>query len=276
MPLFLDRDQLYDTIQRELPEDVYPHGDPQAFMSTKESFASARVLEDAYAVLRRVWVNFFPQDADEEITKHEVAHLGAVQDASQSLDDRRAAVLAQMRDQSSCSRWDLLMRAVAFLPAGTPARILGWAEIYAGGWELGARGLGFDTYLGGFEQPMLESEATYREYAVDQPDVAMLPWDGAPAMPWATAQQIAYTYELRIYGYTLSAAERAKLDELLSRNEYGRDAHVIRDGLALAGEALLAPLDAVSQLINKKAGYPAVYSDDASPTGYKGWGTYDG
>jgi hypothetical protein len=148
--------------------------------------------------------------------------------------------------------------------------------MFTPGWKIGHSGLGINTYLGGFMEPILANLDDYRANALAQPSVAMLPWAGTPTYSWAMAQNIAYTYELRIYGYALPAGLLSALDLMLSRNEYARDKHIIRDNLSRVSEALIESLSPVDQLVNVTEGYPAVFTDSGSSSGYSGWSLFDG
>ena len=60
MPDFLQRQDIYNLLERENPEDVYPHsGDPSNFLSTAENDSVAKVVEDAYTNLQVIYRNIF-------------------------------------------------------------------------------------------------------------------------------------------------------------------------------------------------------------------------
>lgn len=249
MPVFLTQSQLYRLIQRELPEDVYPHsGDPSVYLSTADSASQAEMIANVYEALQQAYDNQWPQHANEDgIAMHEVARFGKIS-TGLSLSDRRLRVLAKMRALPSMSDPDLTALVQGFLPtdattnasAGVLAALAANGEtqetmpvhvvLYAynalgNTWRLGLSELGVDTILGG---------GMRAPAGVDVCDLAAADL-GLTEDEMQDARLNAYFYEVRIYdGDTdtvVDAQTLATIEEELLGSEPARSQHLIRSGL---------------------------------------------
>lgn len=259
MPLFLSRAQLYRLLKREEPEDVYADGAPSAFFTTAEQDSVAQVLATAQSNLERIYANFFPQSADEKLADWEMTAFARLAPSTLTTQQRRDSLVAKLRERPSISLWTVLTAVLEMLPAGTPVRIVPWAKSKAG-WQLGVSELGIDTVLGPGPQPILPAPEDYCSNSADQ--------DG---QAWADWQNVAYGFDVRIYGYTLSAQQSILLDLLLRAKEPARSKHYVYDNLVLADEALTVAATDIGEFTT---GFGAVYKDSGSSTGYSAWNLY--
>lgn len=216
-------------MQRELPEDVYPDGQPAQFYSTASVYAKAKALETAYNNLNKIYNNFFPATADEQIADWEEKVFGAQLDSSLSLADRRTAVITKIRTQRSTRPDDMKAIVYDVIPNSVIVEIVEWNCDGEAGWVLDVSQLGISTILNAFNglTPIGNHDLcglTAADYGLSQEGF--------------TDYQIqAYTYEVRIYGYTLTALERETIDAKLTVGEPARSAHVITDGLDYATQS---------------------------------------
>lgn len=221
MPDFLDRQRLYRALQRELPEDVYPDGAPSGFYSTADMDSVADCAATGYANLERVYENYFPQDADERIDAWEVKAFGYNLPASLTLQERRDRVVAKLRARNGISKPDIVDVVKSIIGTDKTVEIREWG-CADGGWMLDISQLDIETILNG--QNLVDATGAL---LCEGPPSAY----GKTDAEWAEMQEEAYTYDVLIYGYTLSAAERRTLDETLDAAEPARSTHHILDGL---------------------------------------------
>lgn len=222
MPIFLTQDQVYRLLQREMPPgDVYPDGPATAYFSTADQFAFAGRVGDAYANLAKIYRNYSPVSADTNLSDHEFLNFGYTLDSSLSLEERRARVLAKIRLRRRTTPTDLLLTVYTILNSNILVEIVEWGT-GTQGWMLDVSQLDIDTILNEFNGlertgPNL-CQLDAADYGMTQDEFTRL-------------QNQAYTYEVRIYGYTLTADERARLDQVLNEAEPARSRHIIVDGL---------------------------------------------
>jgi len=239
MALFLTQQTLYRVIQRELPEDVYPDsGRPADFLSTAESWAQAKAFESFYGKLEENYDNQWPQTADASgIEQLELAHFGRLS-TGLSLEERAARLLRKYRELPSLSQADLTVIVERELPDGTPVELVGWnTDIGGGSWHLGVSELGVTTIIGGSGAHAypLGTDLCLQ----DGSDV------GLSAQDWTEYRENAYTYEVRIYEYTPTAAELEAIEQVLNLSEAARDRHITMTNVAAADFAnpYLPPMD---------------------------------
>ena len=221
MPIFLTQQQVYRAIQRELPQGVYPDGPPSAFFSTADSWATAKVISDAYSNQSRIYDNYFPNYTVESIGDWESLILGQAGDSSMTIQQRRDRVIARIRSQRRTTPDDMLATVYTVLDSSVLVEI---AEACCGGtgWVLDESQLDISTILNEFNG--LERVG---------PDLCTLTAAdyGLTDQEFADLQAQAYQYEVRIYGYVLTPAQRSVLDAALSAAEPARSRHIIIDGL---------------------------------------------
>ena len=221
MPKFLSREEVYRILQRELPPNVYPDGAPSGFYSTADMDSVADVAATGYANLERIYDNIFPQSADERLNDWEITAFGKLLEANLSLEERRDRVITKIRARKGITKRDMEEAVLSIIGSDKLMEIIEWG-CRDGGWQLDESQLDINTFLNG--QNLVDvtgsmiCEADPSEY-------------GKTEEEWLEMREDAYTYEVRIYLYTLTAAERQAIDEALSAAEPARSKHVITDGL---------------------------------------------
>jgi len=222
MPIFLQAQDVYRIIQRELPpDDVYPDGAPDAFYSTSDSFATAKIIADYYSVLQNTYENNYPNTAVDRLADFEFLYFGYTLDASLSVDERRSRLLAKIRTQRRTTSADLLAAVYTVIDPSILAEIVPWG-CGCNGWVLDVSQLEISTILNEFNGLERVGPNLCQLDAADY---------GFTQQQFEDLQAQAYTYEVRIYGYTLSETERFNLDQTLLQAEDARDLHIIVDGL---------------------------------------------
>jgi hypothetical protein len=223
MPIFLTQNDIYRMIQRELPEGAYPDGPPSAFFSTADSFATAKTLGTAYSNLGQIYDNYFPQHCDSSaIVDWEELVLGMQQDQSLTLSQRQDRVVSRIRSQRRTTPPDILSIVYSVIDSSIPAEIVEWG-CDEGGWVLDVSQLDIETILNGFSGVQFGFRTDWCSVTAAQLGISQ--------QDYLNYRQEAYTYDVRIYGYTLTALQRQILDLALSEGEPARSAHVIVDGL---------------------------------------------
>lgn len=290
MAKFLSAKTLYKLIERELPEGVYADsGTPSAYFTTSSVYAKAKVLETVYTNLSRIYDNYWPQFTDERIDDWEIKVFGEISNAGLSLDQRRIKVINKIRKKPTLALWEILTLVASYVPQGKFVQVIEWGCSGSGGgggqWTLGVSRFGVDTALGWSGQRNR------------QPTIAAINGDfcaGVIADGWrfnashlgtqtklsgmnswqtiSSAQRRAYTYEVRIFDYTLSDADTAKLERDLQQFEPARSGHIIRQNLQLADFGLLFTVNNVDQF----SGVNCITVDPSQTTGYSGRVTVNG
>lgn len=221
MPRFLTREEVYRLLQRELPDVAYPDGAPSAFYSTADMDATAGTIATAYDNQERIYANYFPHSADEKINDWEITAFGVLQDASLTLAERQDRVTAKIRSRKGLTKTDMLQTVQSVIGTDKIIEIVEWG-CGDGGWILDVSLLDYSTILNGIALiqatgPML---------------CEMGPEDfGLTQAQWVEMQTEAYTYEVLIYGYTLTQNEYDEIHAALNVAEPARSNHVITSGL---------------------------------------------
>jgi hypothetical protein len=224
MPHFLTRAEVYRLLQRELPDNVYPDGAPDAFYSTAEQDSVADVIATGYANAERIYANYWPKTADERIADWEITAFGKKLREGLSLDERRDRVAVKIRSRKGLTRSDMVAVVQSIIGSDKSVEVAGWGRP-EGGWIIGVSELGISTILNGAR--MLDATGS----AICEADPADF---GKTADDWVVMQQQAYTYSVLIYGYTLTADEAIDVEAALLDAEPARDRHVIYDGLNIS------------------------------------------
>jgi hypothetical protein len=222
VPIFLTRPQAYRLLQRELPEDTFPDGVPSGFYHTADMDSVAGTVEEAYLNLSGIYLDGFPQTCRlERIGDHEIKVFGYVSDASLTLQQRIDRVLAKLRTRRGITKADIAALVNETIP-GLDFELWEWSH-GEGVWELDVSQLDVETGLDGDGQAL----AVYGPFLCDQTPAD---WGMTPE-EWASIKETAYTLEVRIYNYTLTADQRSALQTAL--DTFGRETvnHIITDGL---------------------------------------------
>lgn len=221
MPYFLTRNDIYRMIQRELPRDAYPDGPPTAFYSTADSDATAAVFRSMYSNNERIYDNFFPQSADEKISDWEILVFGKNLDSSLSIAERQDRVIQKLRTRRRTTPQDIRATVASVIGTDKDFEVIEWG-CGGGAWILDVSLLEISTILNGNNRLGLTGPDLCGKTAADF---------GLTEEEFLAMREEAYTYEVKIYSYTLTAAEREALDEALLEAEPARSKHIITDGL---------------------------------------------
>lgn len=218
MAKFLSAQEIYRLLQRELPEGAYPDGPPSRYYSTADMYAVADGLASGYSNLKRIYDNYFPQTADEKMPEWEDAVFGSPLDASLPLQQRRDKVLLKLRNPFGITKLDIINVVKNIIGQDKIVEVREWG-CADGGWMLDYSQLDISTFLNGenLVDAALSASCNKPEFKTQE--------------EWETAQEEAYTYEVLVYDYTLTASEREEIDRQLDIEEPARSAHVITDNL---------------------------------------------
>lgn len=219
--MFLTRQELYRLLQRELPEGVYPDGAPDKFYSTADMDAIADVAATGYANLSTIYDNYFPQTATEKLGDWEEFVLARRLDSSLTIQKRRERILAKLRSRRGITKQDMVDVVKGIIGLDKIVDISEWG-CSTGGWLIGESQLGIETIFSG--QNLVD--ATGADLCQRDPSEF-----GKTPQEWLEMRTEAYTYQVNIYGYTLSNLELTELNLALDSAEPARSGRVIVDGL---------------------------------------------
>lgn len=226
MAIFLTTQQAYRLFQRELPEGAYADGSPSAFFTTASVYAKAELVKKAYDNMNRIYQNMFPQSADEQIADWEIKVFGYRLDASLDLPARQQALILKLRQHPGINRQAIIDIINTSIGTGFVYTIIDWNCDVTGGWLLDESQLDIETYLNaGNMVDVTPSLFPGKSLCVNDPAF------GKTDQEWLEMREQAYTYEILIYGATLTAEQREALDKALTKGEPARSTHVITDGL---------------------------------------------
>lgn len=220
MPKFLSRQEVYRILQRELPPNVYPDGAPDDYYSTADMDSVAETVGSAYDNLSKIYDNNWPQTATEKLVDWEVIAFGSPLTAALTLQQRRDRVVAKIRSRKGITIQDMIDVVKGIIGTDKLVDISEWGCM-TGGWLVSESQLDIETILNG-------------QNLVDTTGVAPCAnpsGHGKTPEEWAEMQEEAYTYQVNIYGYTLTANELAALNSALFDAEPARSQHVVVDGL---------------------------------------------
>lgn len=228
MPKFLTRQEIYSLIERELPEEVFAFStDPKDFYTTSDDDSFAKTVESSYTLLERIYANYFPQDADEKISDWEITVFNEVDGNGSTLTERRDAVLTHLRSQKGITVQDL--RDIVYTCIGTSHDVEIIEKGCEGGtWILGKSRLSRSTFLGVGTTVGLQIPSDFN-LCQDDAHLEL----GITADELEKLQNQAYSYEVRIFGYTATASELECLEKKLTRFERGVTKHTIISPFAI-------------------------------------------
>lgn len=221
MPKFLTRQEVYRLLQRELPANAYPDGAEDAFYSTADMASIADCAATAYGNLERIYENQWPQSADERMSDWEIIAFNRLLPAGLTLAERQDRTTIKIRTRKGLTRNDMKELVQSVIGSDKVVDIIEWG-CSNGAWIIAESQLAIETFLGGYNPLLATGPDLCSKTAADF---------GLSEATWNGIREQAYTYEVRIYGYTLTAEERTEIDETLSIYEPARSRHVITDGL---------------------------------------------
>lgn len=222
---FLDVEEVLQVIMSELPAGVYaedladdPNPDNRSF-SSSELRAHAQMLSGLYALLSDINKDKFITTAtDNGLTKWEKELFKEVQNTSLSPETRRQKLLSKLRSAGGIN-YPTIYNIVKGILGSIDFDILPYSGQNSGAWLLDESPLGLSTWLSKIDPIygyLLDNDLDY---------VAA----GLTLQQLQDIQEVAYTYEVRIYG-TADAQTLVVLDQQLTQFEPARSTHVIRNG----------------------------------------------
>ena len=221
MPKFLTRAEVYRLLQRELPEGAYPDGQEDAFYSTADMASVAACAASGYTNLERIYENYWPQSANERLLDWQILAFAKLLSSGLSVAEQQDRITQKIRSRKGLTVQDMKDIVLSVIGSDKLVDVIEW-NCSSGGWMIGVSQLSINTFLNG-----------YRMVDAVGPNLCeQTPADfGLTEEQWQGMREQAYTYEIRIYGYTLSANEYTEIDETLSVYEPARSQHKITDGL---------------------------------------------
>ncbi len=282
MPSFLTKSQIYDIINRELPEGLFSYSpDPSKFYITSELDSYAFTIAATYDTMKSIYENEFVTTANEKISDFELMYLGVIS-VSLSLEEKRSRILAKIRTQAFVSLWDILTFVASYLPEGTYVQILENGK--SGGydsWSLGYSQLDLSTYLGNVSLQQLYGEDADLVWTGDWEQGDPIP-AGVFCDPNITQASVigmrdmAYSYEIRIFGYELTGEILVNFQKDLDVIHPVRSKYYIAQNLVLADYYLTVDVNNVDQFTQAtlpfgvKIAVNCIAADSTQTTGYKG------
>ena len=221
---FPNVEDLLSIIMSELPKGVYAEDladDPDFELrsySSAELRAQAQLLADAYSNLSEINDNKFITTAtDSGLRKWEKDLFSTTQDASLSTEDRRKNLLAKLRSAGGIN-YPTIKNIVAGVLGSLDFDILPYSGQNFGAWVLDESPLGLSTWLSKIDpiySYLLDNDLDYASA-------------GLTLQQLLDIQEVAYTYEVRIYGNADSNTLEI-LDKQLTLFEPARSTHIIRN-----------------------------------------------
>lgn len=220
MAYFPTVDQIYRIIQQASIPYADPSGDPEKYYILAAKYAFCQNVKDAYDQLKYIDDNNFPQNVTDvdKILKWEFMEFGFTLSEDLTLQERIDRVLTKIRTRTNFTIPDLIELVKSVIGSDKTVDIIEW-NCEGGAWIIDVSELDFDTYLGGGSPQSLinfDCSKTAADYGITEDE-------------FQAALTDAYTYEIRIYNYTLTDLERSYIEKLVSENEPARSQHVITD-----------------------------------------------
>ncbi len=282
MPTFLTQSQVYDIINRELPEGLFAYSPaPATFYVTSELHSYAKTISDTYDTMQHIYQNMFVTTSNEKIEAFEITYFGQRSAGALSTEERRARILAKIRSQAFVSLWDILTFVCSYVPAGTYVQILESNNPYGvGSWILGYSELGLNTILGDAGPQQLTGEDADLVWTGDWQQGDPIPTGVScdPDIVQATVTGIrntAYSYEIRIFDYEITGDLLTNFEIDLAQIEPARSEHYLLQNLTLSDYYLTVDVLNVDQFTTttyqgQTIPVDCIALDDTQTTGYKG------
>lgn len=282
MPTFLTQTQVYDIINRELPEGLFAYSpSPNKFYITSELDSYAKTIADTYSTMQNIYKNMFITTADDKLVDFELMYFNRRSAGDLTNDERRARILAKIRSQAFVSIWDILTFVCSYVPIGTYVQILESGNPYGvGSWLVGYSEIGMNTILGDASPQSLIGENAdlvwTRGWVYGDP----LP-SGVSADPLITQAAVtsmrntAYSYEIRIFDYEITGDLLTNFELDLQQIEPARSQHYLYQNLNLSDYYLTIDVNNVDQFTKvlyqgNNIHVDCIALDDTQLTGYKG------
>lgn len=223
MPKFLSKKELYNIIQRELPDKVYAYSTrPQEFYTTSDDDSSAFVFSKMYSNLEVIYNNYFPQTAEESLEDWEITVFGAVDETNATIAERRDRLLAKIRSRKGITVQDIIDIVYSVIGSDKDIEVIE-KGCETGAWILGKSRLSRNTFLG---ISSVEGGVTIGPDFSACQDEAWLEL-GITEEQFRELQTQAYSYVIRIRDYDATQLERDILTSELNKFEPARSQHTI-------------------------------------------------
>jgi len=233
-PYFLNTEEILDLLLGELPAGVYSQDRANNPDPTKISYSSAELRAHANLLSnfetqgQSVYNNFFITTLmSDGLSQWEKDFFGAIQDSSLTYTQRIQNLLAKYRATGGLSVPYITGIVAGILgPIGLSFAILPLSgqvnnDGNTGAWILGYSSLGLNTYLSTIDPIWCDLVGfTPLDCSLDYAAA------GITALQMAEIQDVAYSYEVRIYG-NADATTLALLDADLTKFEPARSTHII-------------------------------------------------
>lgn len=275
MAKFLSRQTIYRILARELPDDVFPDGQPSAYFHTADMDSIADIVCTGYANLQRIYDNYFPQYTDEFIDKWiDKMFVGVSFDTSVTLQEKRDRVIAKIRKQPTITLWEVLKIVASYVP---PGKYVGISEYSCANsfWTFDVSKFGVNTMLG-FDHTFADlnvNSADWCDFVANRGwklseshlDVSTI-FDQVGYLDVIEPQIAAFGYEIRIFDYAVTGTSYTQMVKTIDEAEPARSVHFIKQNLNLSDYGLINTVTNVDQfsLVN------VITIDPSSTTGYSG------
>lgn len=293
MPKFLTASEVYGVISNELPDGLFAYSpQPNKFYITAEFYSYSAGIANTYTTMQAIYKNLFVTTAEENIPDYEVMYFGKKANTDLTIEERRGRLLAKIRSQLSVSVWDLLTFIVSYLPEGTFAQLVEYGnfnsrDVWQVGVDFGVYGavdtceLGTMSYLAAGCPQELTGELADEVWGPGWNYLDPLPEHVTGDAQITQAKMLAmretaYTYEIRIFGYTLSAEAQVQFEQDLLAIHPCRSQYYLQQNLDLTDYNLTTDVANVDQFTTVEAlnGSPwmlnCIAADPTQTTGYKG------
>lgn len=223
MPKFLSKKEIYNIIQRELPDKTYAYSSrPSEFYTTSDDDSSAFIMSKMYENLEVIYNNYFPQTSLESLESWEITVFGAVDETNATVSERRDRLLAKIRSRKGITVQDIIDIVYSVIGSDKDIEIIE-KGCESGAWILGKSKLSRNTFLG--ISSVVGGVSVPPGFSACQDSA----WEelGITEEQFRELQTQAYSYEIRIRDYDATQLERDKLTSELNKFEPARSRHTI-------------------------------------------------
>jgi hypothetical protein len=250
MAIFLNREQIYRILQRELPEGIYPDGSPDQYVSTAENDSIAGTISGCYATMQEIYTDLFPQTAN-SLEKWEAKIFGETSVGNLSITDRRNYLLSGLRSQANISYWTIITTIASILPLGCAVEVRNYS-LHFQYKVTGIKGnnadlVWNDTWQAGDPAPegVTVTDDIRNNYS-----------------SMVAVRAAAYRYDVVLYGTNITSELVSLVESTLNNIEPARSTHTLKTILLN-----LTPTTIVATESNVE-NFESIYRDENSISGY--------
>lgn len=258
MPSFLSQTEIYNIINRELPEGLFAYSPaPSTFYVTAELDSYAATISDCYTeAMQPIYTNMFVTTADVKIPDFEIMYFGKRAVGDLTLEERRQRILSKIRSQASCSLWDILLFCASYIPEGKFVQVVEYNKQNGYDiWKLDVSKLDYNCYLALGRTQALAGELADQvwtsgwNYLDPLPDGVIAP-DALTQTEVLAMRENAYRFGILFFDYTFTADALLQLKSDLNEIIPVRSDYSILDNLVLADYFLTQTVYDVTSLNN--------------------------